>query len=272
MPTRNQTALLTVEIKFYPPPNPLALPSQPPDPPHTLLTHRNSIDTPLLQLLQHHINERKEGTVPPWVRALVCPDPTDPAAFTPPQCVMPASVDPLATATFSSGPGARPKPKRRPYYRFDATQSLAVLLRHTHFVEFPTIEVWEEFRGTVVDNSGAVTQAAQDDERAPKRRRLDRRAGGKAIAGLLDGYGSSDEEEEKEKVQNGLEMLGGYSGSEDDGEGVQGEVDSDEDEEVELDPAALLQLMRKARGDENWTPHTGDDDLVDWGDSDEDVV
>lgn len=257
---------MTIEFKFHPPRNPLAQPTQQPDAPYTLLTHRNNIDTPLLALIQNHITERKEGACPAWVRALVCPEADDEEAFTAPQCVMTAVVDPLAAALS----GGRTK---RPYYRFDASQSLAVLLRQTHFVEFPTIEVWEEFQGTVVDNSGAVTQ---EEEREPKRRRLDKRAGGKAIAGLLGGYGSSSDEEgaEKEKVQNGLEMLGGYSGSEDEGDGdsaaMQVEVDSDE--EVELDPATLVELMRKARGDENWTPHTGDDDLVDWGESDDDVV
>ena len=45
----------------------------------------------------------------------------------------------------------------------------------------------------------------------------------------------------------------------------------DAEEEVELDPAALLELVRKARGDENWTPQMGDDDLVDWGDSDQET-
>ncbi|KAJ6516175.1 hypothetical protein C8R45DRAFT_959163 [Mycena sanguinolenta] len=278
---KTQTALLTIEFKFHPTPNPLAPPSQLPDPPHTLLTHRNSIEAPLLKLLQTHVGERKEGAkgaAPAWVRALVCPDPSsdaEPTAWPPPQCVMsaPAALNPLSARQ-------RQKQPQNRYYRLDYTKTLAELLKYTQFVEFPTIEVWEEFRGTVVDAAGAVTQAPQDDEdeRAPKRPRL---GGGKKIAGLLDGYGSSGEDEESPKPQptpNGLDMLGGYEGSDDDAEGdeqmpMQREVleDSDEEEQVELDPAALLELVRKARGDENWMPQMGDDDLVDWGDSDHEM-
>ncbi|KAF7353031.1 Box C/D snoRNA protein 1 [Mycena venus] len=286
--TKNQTALLTIEFKFHPPPNPLALPSQLPEPPHTLLTHRNNLETPLLTLLQTHVADRKEGGkggVPAWVRALIAsPDSdADPDAWTPPQCIMsaPAALDPLTPAA-SSLYKQKQKQQPRRYYRLDCAKSLAELLRHTHFVEFPTIEVWEEFRGTVVDAAGAVTQTAQDDdeERAPKRRRLDRKTGGKKIAGLLDGYGSSSEEEggsSKQPNQNGLEMLGGYEGSDDEDAQMpmQEEIlgDSDAEEEVELDPAALLELVRKARGDENWTPQLGDEDadLVDWGDSDQET-
>lgn len=259
---RTQTALLTIQFTFHPPPDPLAPSDQQPEPPHTLLTHRNRADAPLLTLLQRAVAERKE--CPAWVRTLVCSDPSDPDAFTPPQCIMPAP---------RTG-------SQRAHYRFDPSQPLLQLLRGTHFVEFPAIGVWEEFRGTVVDAGGAVTQAAEpeEDARAPKRRRLDRKAG-KAIAGLLGGYGSSSDDGEGDdgkQRQNGLEMLGGYSGSEDEGEtaGVQGEYEDNTDEEGvgELDPAALLELVRAARGDETWTPHTGDDDLVDWGDSDGEEV
>ncbi|KAJ7047645.1 hypothetical protein C8F04DRAFT_917901, partial [Mycena alexandri] len=282
--SKNQTALLTIEFKFHPPPNPLALPSQAPDPLRTLLTHRNSLDAPksLLQVLQHHINERKEGVIPVWVRALACPDLTDPEAFAPPHCVMAATVDPLVSARKSKQQRAQ-----TPYYRLDPAQPLSALLRGKHFVEFPTIEVWEEFCGTVVDGAGAVMQqdgldGNGEEGRAPKRRKLDRKAGGKAIAGLLGGYGSSSEDEDedgkgKEKARNGLEMLGGYSGSEDEAEDGAAQADismnDSDDDGVELDPAKLVELMREARGDASWTPHmhaqeVEDDDLVDWGDSD----
>jgi hypothetical protein len=190
----------------------------------------------------------------------------------------PAAID--TAAAFSNR--AQRKQKQRLYYRLDCAKSLAELLRHTQFVEFPTIEVWEEFRGTVVDAAGAVTQASQDDDeqgRAPKRRRLDRK-GGKKIAGLLGGYGSSSEDGENSEGkpqprQNGLDMLGKYEGSDDEGDGEPMQedvlVDSDAEEQVELDAAALFELVRKARGDENWTPKLGDDDLVDWGDSDQET-
>ncbi|KAJ7716639.1 hypothetical protein B0H14DRAFT_3632132 [Mycena olivaceomarginata] len=240
---KNQTALLTVEFKIHPAPDPLALPSQPPGPPHTLLTHRNSLETPLRTLLQTHVADRKEGAVPAWVRALVCPDPSpdsDPVAWPPPHCVMsaPAAID--TAAAFSNR--AQRKQKQRLYYRLDCAKSLAELLRHTQFVEFPTIEVWEEFRGTVVD---AAARDGENSEGKPQPR------------------------------QNGLDMLGKYEGSDDEGDGEPMQedvlVDSDAEEQVELDAAALLELVRKARGDENWIPQPGDDDLVDWGDSDQET-
>ncbi|KAJ7774247.1 hypothetical protein DFH07DRAFT_878040, partial [Mycena maculata] len=254
---KTQTALLTIGFTFHPPPNPLLPPGHAPEKPYTLLTHRNRADTPLLSLLQRAVSDagRKDPSViPAWVRTLACPDTTDPDdnTFTPPQCVVRATTP-------------------RAHHLLDATQPLLALLRGTHFVEFPAIDVWEEFRGTVVDAGGAITQVAEpgERERAPKRRKLDRKAG-KAIAGLLGGYGSSSDEEEggqeggkangkeKEKEKNGLEMLGGYSGSEDEAEArvvMQAEEgDSDEEGvgELALDPAALVELMRAARGDATW--------------------
>ncbi|KAF7301515.1 Fe-S cluster assembly protein DRE2 [Mycena indigotica] len=205
----------------------------PSETPYTLLTHRNPLSTPLLVLLQKHVSGRK---TPEWVQTLVCPDADVPENFVPPQCVMRAR----------GTPG---------YFRFDVSQDLKTLLRHKSFVEYPTIEVWDEFRGTVVDGVGAVTQEA---ERPAKRRRIDKKAGGLAIAGLLDGYGSSSDDSEQvdeEEKLDGLDMLGGYSGSED-------------EEDIQLEPAALLELMRQARGDANWTPdmEEQEDEAIDWGD------
>ncbi|KAJ7638571.1 hypothetical protein FB45DRAFT_405975 [Roridomyces roridus] len=241
--SKTQTALLTIEFTFHPSPNPLAPQGQAVEQPYKLLTHRNRTNTPLLAHLQRAVSDRKD--CPAWARALVRPDPSD-DSFTPPQCVLPAS--------------------QRTFYRLDPSQPLLDLLRGRQFVEFPSIGVWEEFRGTIVDVGGAITQL-EEDTRPPKRRRVDRKAG-KMIAGLLDGYGSSSGAEEEEKKQDGLEMLEGYSESEE-GEAVHG--DSDDDVE-ELEPAALLELLRAARGDATWTPHTEEDEVVDWGDDSEGEV
>nr|GAT53891.1 predicted protein [Mycena chlorophos] len=230
---RTRAAQLTIEFVFNPPEHTTSN-----DKPRAvkLLTHRNQLSTTLLAILQH-VGERKG--VPPWVKALVCPDLDAPENFVAPQCVM------------------RARGGGNAYFRFDPREDLEATLRNTQFVEYPTIEVWEEFRGRVVDKVGKVTQEA---ERPAKRRKIDKKAGGKAIAGLLDGYGSSEEEEQnqEEEKPDGLEMLGGYSGS-------------DDEDGVQLDPAALLELMRQARGDDNWVPPNMDqdnDDEVDWGDSD----
>lgn len=230
------------------------------------------MNMPLLSLIQTvtaRAQSKRENPSPTWVKHFVAPDPDDPESFTAPQCVMTAQLNPHSAIL----PGAR---GRAAYYRFDPAKTLAVLLRYTHFVEFPTIDLWEEFSGTVVDVKGAVTQQPADDERRPKRRKLATKAGKKAIDGLLGGYGSDGDEEKA--APNVLSLLDGYAGSDDEGDGsnkgVSGddedaEGETDDEIEVELDPAALLELMRQAQG-EKWVENIGgDDDTVDWGDSGE---
>jgi hypothetical protein len=272
---RHHTALLTVEFKLHPPINPLAPSSQPREPPFVILTHRNSINTPLLPLIQTHVrdrfNSKKDGLCTEWIQSLVFPNPEDLDAFTPPECVMTAELEPNATVLTSSG-------ERKAYYRFDTSKTLGFLLRNTHFVEFPTIELWEEFKGTVIDALGVVTQRADNEEKRPKRRKLNAKAGRKAINGLVGGYGSDGEEEEAS--HNGLSLLGGYEES--DEEGVQpsavlvhdlpGEVDAegdtDDEDDIDMDPSVLLEMIRQVQGDARWTENTEDDE-VDWGDSGE---
>jgi hypothetical protein len=242
--TRKQTALLTIEFKFHKPPNPFA-PSQPCEQPFILITHRNNIKSSLLTLIRSHMKtdrrnpSKKEISYPEWAKCLVNPDPDDdPESFTNPQCVMQAVISHQLR-----GPA---------YYSFDPSQPLINLLRHTHFVEFPTIEVWEEFQGIIVDAQGVVRQS--EDERQPKRRKLNPKAGRLAINGLLGDYGSEEEEEEEgeEEASNMLAALDNYAES--------GEEDEDEGE-VEIDPAILLNLMRQAR-----EKTAVEEDIVDWGD------
>jgi len=245
---KNQTALLTIEFKFHKPLNPFAPSSQPREQPFIIITHKNNIKSSLLTLIRSHMksdrrnHSKKESSYPEWAKRLVNPDPDDdPESFTNPQCVMQA-----LTSHQLRGPA---------YYSFDPSQPLINLLRHTHFVEFPTIEVWEEFQGIIVDAQGVVRQS--EDERQPKRRKLNPKAGRLAINGLLGEYGS----EEEEQAPNMLAALDNYaeSGDDDDDE-LNG---SDDEGEVEIDPAILLDLLRQAR-DETAV----DDDIVDWGDYD----
>jgi hypothetical protein len=184
---------------------------------------------------------------------------------------MTAYVDPLINF------GSRPK---LGYYRLDHSQKLSILLQNTHFVEYPTIEVWEEFRGVVVDMQGAVTHAAEE-ERKPKRRKLNLKAGKLAINGLLGGYGSDEEVEEEAQVLaadgNVLSMLGGYMGSDDDDDNDDNDVrkvnpdpglldtEGEDEDEIEFDPEVLLELMRQVQGSNRGS----EDDMVDWGESDE---
>jgi hypothetical protein len=163
-------------------------------------------------------------------------------------------------------------PSRKAYYSLDCTQPLEIVLCHTQFVEFPTIEVWGEFEGTIVDIQGVVQQ---EEQRPTKRMKLNHKAGKKAIQDLLGGYGSSEEdEEERGESQNILATLDQYTASdeevgpelhEDNGTGTDG--DDDAEIEADIDPGVLLELLRSVRErDKTW--YSEDDDAVDWGDDD----
>jgi len=204
------------------------------------------------------------------MKSLVFPSPDDPDSFTPPECVMTAQLDPGAMVSANSR-------NRKAYYRFDMLQTLGFLLRHTHFVEFPTIELWEDFKGTVVDTQGTVTQQSDNEERRPKRRKLNKKAGKKAISGLVGGYGSDEEKEEAPR--SGLSLLGGYVESDeevqtttklvDDGLGEEdAEGDTDNEGNEDMDPSALLEMLRQVQDDGRWAENI-EDDVVDWGDSGE---
>ena len=245
--TRNQTALLTIEFKFHKPPNPCAPSSEPREQPFILITHKNNIKSSLLTLIRSHMksdgrnHSKKESSYPEWAKRLVNPDPDDdPESFTNPQCVMQALISHQLR-----GPA---------YYSFDPSQPFINLLRHSHFVEFPTIEVWEEFQGIIVDTQGVVRQS--EDGRQPKRRKLNPKAGRLAINGLLGEYGS----EEEGQAPNMLTALDNYAESGDDDNGLN---ENDDERDVEIDPAILLDLLRRAR-DETAV----EDDIVDWGDYD----
>ncbi|KAG6833810.1 hypothetical protein H0H87_011744 [Tephrocybe sp. NHM501043] len=246
-------------------------------PPLILLTHKNSMNTPLLNLVRQaadRVLSKKDRAPYEWIKQFLFPDPDDPDSFTPPQFVMAAKLDPRAAALQKSQ-------HRAAYHRFDPTQPLSTLLRNTHFVEFPTIELWQEFTGTVVDVQGVVTELAQDNGPKPKRRKLSAKAGKQAISGLLGDYGSEDDSEVEDRP-SGLALLGGYAGSDDEGDNVDagtaaGVAGVDEDEnalgdsgdemEIEIDPTVLLELMRQAHGEEKWSETIRGDEEVDWGGS-----
>ena len=303
---RNRTALLTIELKFHPPPDPLQPSTQQTRQPFSLLTHRNSLEKPLLQAMRTQVTERKKSKkgdpFPTWISPLIFPDPDDPEGFTLPVCAMRTPLDPLAALQSRASAIPRPRHVRwEPYYKLDLTKPIGVILKHKNFVEFPTIEVWEEgaFRGTIVDDQGSVQGGAE--EPPPKRRKMSAREGRKAINGLLGGYGSDEEEGEQGEEKNVLDLLGGYAGSDDDeSEAVAGaqsqarvgglgeEYDdglSDEDAEGETDDeaeaapedlAVLLEQLRQAGALRDPGADgpldgvvEGDEEQVDWGESDD---
>jgi hypothetical protein len=163
------------------------------------------------------------------------------------------------------------------FIKLDGERKLSTLLRNKQIVEFPTIEIWEEgaFRGVLLDDAGAFESQRQ---RPAKRPRLDVTKGRAAIAGLLGGYGSEDDEE-GEEADTALMRLGDYEGSDAEDEqpttseeaDTDGFAEDDDDDEGELDavvdPASLLAMVREAQ-----RQHGEDEefDEVDWGVSDND--
>lgn len=263
--------LLTIEFKFYP--SSTSTVENARTQLHTLITHRNPISKTLLDILRSHIPQQplqsRKHSLPDWVPPLVHPHPEDPEGFVHPDCYVHASPDfhyqPTAQAEF--------------YHKLDPTLPLSELLRNTHFVEFPTIHIFDRdassFRGTVVDKTGRITRHQQDEAygRAPKRRKTN----AQAISGLLGDYGSSSEsEEDQPPKKDGLMMLGNYSDYEvmeaasgshlphdiDDDAGDPEGSSSSEVEETPLEPEMLLELMKQAR-------QAADED-IDWGDESQD--
>ncbi|KZP12119.1 hypothetical protein FIBSPDRAFT_799339, partial [Athelia psychrophila] len=264
---KKQAALFTIEFRFHAPADPSAPSSQPRRPTYSFLTHKNHYDTPLLALLQSKIRASKpqNDSLPAWVPLLVLPDADEPTSFTPPLCLISVHTDPRT--------GLRPQST---FYKMDPSHKLSVLLRNMTFVEFPTIDVWEEgdakFGGTIVDAAGGVKRYADgsaDGDRKAKRQKLDVRAGKKAIQGLLGDYGS-DGDEDKMEEENVMAALGAYASGEDEPEvdvaGADGTDDDDDTPDAELTAEQLLQLVQQANALDAQRAGGGEDQ-VDWGDS-----
>ncbi|KAL4075794.1 hypothetical protein J3A83DRAFT_2040629 [Scleroderma citrinum] len=256
--------LLTIEFTFYPPAHvPLPAEVSHDRNPHTILTHRNQISKTLLETLQSqiprqpsHSRRHRENLLPGWVPPLVHPHPDDPEGFVLPDCYMHATLD-------------FPYQSNSPityYHKLDPASPLSQLLRHAHFVEFPTIHVFDRdassFQGTVVDKSGRVAQDDATNERAPKCKKMHP----EAIAGLLGGYrSSSGSDDDQAHGKDSLLMLEGYSEEEDDSHGMcEGEKDHEElsfsdTDETLIKPEKLLELIKQAR-------EAADEDILDWGD------
>ena len=241
------------------------------------------------RISERSASKKKEKPFPEWLVDLVQLQSEDPDAFVKPTCVLQTKLDPLApiSSTRHNGEaGLRPgHVTRKAYYKLDYSTPLIEALRHKNFVEFPTIEVWEDgsFDGIIVDDRGAVVHRDSDldDEldggRKRKRRKMGPKESKKALGGLLGGYGSASEgsdTEEGQEEQSVFNLLSGYAGSGDEGDEVpddearkafesqfdfelgdedaDGETDEGEDDEedqdiAENDPEALAKLLEQLR-------------------------
>lgn len=150
------------------------------------------------------------------------------------------------------------KPNRPSYYKLDWNEPLSSSLRHKHFVEFPTILMTDEssFDGVLVEDGG-IEEDMRD--RRAKRRKLDSGESKKILSTLVGGYGSEEEDQEREG-QNALESLADYPE-----DGSEEGPEDDEDVVSENDGEANIQGTLNPEVD---LADGGDDEEedLDWGD------
>ena len=247
-----------------------------------MLTHRNRLDQSLMTNLAARLHERsqskkkeKEKPLPEWLTDLVVPPTDDADEYTPPVCVVPTQLDPLAAVSSShSCRGLRPGHiTRKAFYKLVFDKPLAEVLRHKHFVEFPTIEIWEEgaFTGVVVDDKGSVVHRdsdfdSDDGGRSRKRRKLGTKEGKKALGGMLGGYGSGSEDEDTEDAReekNVFNLLAGYAGSDED------EPDAEPDTSRAEEAAETRYDFELGDDDAEGVTDDGEDDFA-FGDDEDD--
>lgn len=212
--------------------------------PYTLLTHSNPSDRTLRECIHKHLKERSEvkknDVLCDWLYSLVGIDGDD-GESEPPLCVMKQKGNLEHALHGSNGAGSSDV-----YHSLDWNKKLTKILQYKHFAEFPTVEVMDKanFVGVLVDEVGSEQKYM--DQRA-KRRKLDPAAGKKAIAGLLESYGSDDDDE---GGANALTALCDYndSGSDDNEASLSSSESSesdrivaeDNDEQVIIDEEAEL--------------------------------
>ncbi|KAG7097252.1 hypothetical protein E1B28_004618 [Marasmius oreades] len=268
--SRSQSASLTIEIILHPPHNPLASSLEP----ITLLTHRNNLSTPLIKLIESHVEDHLQkankasarsatvAVLPDWIHDLFpSHDPFDSEAPTPPVFLMRVSP-PTEYPNINMPIPQLSNGKHIRFYRIlTPNDSLLTSLQDIPFVEFPTIEVADPdtvsegaFHGLIIQEDSIHPGGTYQNHCPPKRQKVT--VDKKAFAGLLHGYGSSEsgsgsdtnyngegKEDRKSKDKSALEGLGGYDSSGDGEDGIEQQRrpkeevmmdDSDEDEDLEV--------------------------------------
>lgn len=93
------------------------------------------------------------------------------------------------------------------YHKLDPCATLQNILKLKTFVEYPTIEIWQDgdFSGVVKEESGKILDVKA---RWPKSSTTDNRADKETITSLLQDYTSQDEEDKQDSI---LGLLGRYN-------------------------------------------------------------
>jgi len=220
------------------------------------------------------LSDAPSNSFPSWVSSLVIPPPEDPENFTVPTFVMTAPSDPslLARSAALLPTSALMQKRRTPecvrpkiYYSLDPDEPLTTSLRGTQFVEFPLIEVWEEFNGVIVDKkTGGVRYAGGKEEPQRKRIKLNSEEGKKTIVGLVGDYGSDDDEREEDYTE--YAKLVGYVESDAEEDSIMDDedewtdADAEGDIDLDADPAIILKLMEQAKREGKWIEPSDDEE------------
>ncbi|KZT53309.1 hypothetical protein CALCODRAFT_511512 [Calocera cornea HHB12733] len=208
--------------------------------PVTVLSHDISIQNTLSALFDR-LKQQKKTPLPPWaVDALSSPDSLFLLPSYPP----------------------------RGHFLLDKTKPLEELLKGKTWVEWPIIEVWEKatFKGQIWQ--GGVRRAAEGGEGAPPAKKRKVEADGEVLKGLVGGYDSDEEEDEKEDGElqvsfaakrplvlypdddDDAELIDIVTQRDDDQEGEEGEEGEEEEEEedgaeVEISPEELERMRQE---------------------------
>jgi hypothetical protein len=202
---RTKVAYLTIEFVIHP----SAGPSSHLQKPVTILTHRNPLPTPLLDLLRLHVGacdgkkKANSAPMPEWIQGLVAEKHNDHASSPVPQCLMKAQPSFLRTQG------------KRAYHTLDPLLPLSTSLQHTQFIEFPTIEVWDSVTFQGVAHAQGITVQNRTDEK-PTQPRSDAATKPDSLGILLDEYGTGSEEEGTTYGKDALDLVDIYIGSDDD--------------------------------------------------------
>ena len=225
---RSRSILMTIEFVFHMVKDALAPRNAPEPPSFTLLTHRNSLDAIISDVVRRHIRDRgKKSDIPTWV-----------------QWYFSSETDNAQLVYLMNQPANSPSnPASKVYHKLDSAQSLLTALRNKMFIEYPTIDIWEEgdFTGSLVEADGVYVEG--EELRPAKRRRLDAVGGRQVINNLLGGYTSNEETDDV------MGMLGNYlSDEESSSEIVAAEVNQDTEDVDDAEEPTLEDISDMLEG------------------------
>ena len=262
--------MLTVEFVYRPPPH-LLPKNQESRQTISITSHKNDWNLTLEELVKTNVLStprlKKDEKIYDWLNSLLGLGEEEEVSA--PLCVMQRSkLDNENIDLIEKG---------RYYYRMDWRQKLSSLLKHKHFVEFPTIEIMEErdFRDILINDEGILQDNTFDH--GPKRRKLDAVTAKKVISGLVGGYGS-EEEGMEEETPRPFAKVEEYDASdrdedEDDENSEEGGNENEDAADVELNQEDYKEILGQIQAqDALISVDEINEDVVDWEDSDEEIL